>query len=287
MAIPNPKTNSSQNQSENKKMFDFAFDRTNYILMIAGILVMGTGYLLMQGGGSDSPEVFSDSLFNARRLVVGDAAARADDRAISDCDAGQHDDPRAQPAVAADAHGLVELVLPGAQLRRDGVRAGVDGHVGADHRAVADIDVRIVNKRQVKVGVDIFAKVDELARPVRVQRRFDKAAGADLGEHLLQQGGPPGEIAGAGVVVVVQFFKADGLFFDQFPDGKVEAAVVHAVMDVHVFPLLWARRGADVLPIVAHPPPRRNPRPGAFGAMIFAANRLTNAAGIGILSKQP
>ena len=36
MAIPNPKTNSSQNQSENKKMFDFAFDRTNYILMIAG-----------------------------------------------------------------------------------------------------------------------------------------------------------------------------------------------------------------------------------------------------------
>lgn len=70
MAIPNPKTNSSQNQSENKKMFDFAFDRTNYILMIAGILVMGTGYLLMQGGGSDSPEVFSDSLFNARRLVV-------------------------------------------------------------------------------------------------------------------------------------------------------------------------------------------------------------------------
>ena len=52
------------------KMFDFAFDRTNYILMISGIIVMGIGYLLMRGGGSDDPNEFSYALFNARRLVV-------------------------------------------------------------------------------------------------------------------------------------------------------------------------------------------------------------------------
>ena len=70
MAIDTNKNNSTPAAKENKKMFDFAFDRTNYILMIAGILVMGIGYLLMRGGGSDDPNVFSYDLFNARRLVV-------------------------------------------------------------------------------------------------------------------------------------------------------------------------------------------------------------------------
>ena len=69
MAIDN-KTNANPAAKENKKMFDFAFDRTNYILMISGIIVMGIGYLLMRGGGSDDPNEFSYALFNARRLVV-------------------------------------------------------------------------------------------------------------------------------------------------------------------------------------------------------------------------
>ncbi|MBD5391975.1 MAG: DUF3098 domain-containing protein [Bacteroidales bacterium] len=51
-------------------MFDFAFGRKNYILMIAGIVVLGIGYLLMTGGGSDNPEVFNYDLFNTRRLVI-------------------------------------------------------------------------------------------------------------------------------------------------------------------------------------------------------------------------
>lgn len=53
-----------------KKMFDFAFGRKNYILMIAGIVVLGIGYLLMTGGGSNNPEVFNYDLFNTRRLVI-------------------------------------------------------------------------------------------------------------------------------------------------------------------------------------------------------------------------
>lgn len=74
MAIKTEKTNSLKASTKqpqgDKKMFDFAFGRKNYILMIAGILVMGIGYLLMTGGGSKDPEVFSYALFNTRRLVI-------------------------------------------------------------------------------------------------------------------------------------------------------------------------------------------------------------------------
>lgn len=58
-------------ENNNKpKMFDFAFGKENYILMIAGIIVMSIGYLLLTGGGSDDPNHFSYELFSARRLVV-------------------------------------------------------------------------------------------------------------------------------------------------------------------------------------------------------------------------
>lgn len=51
-------------------MFDFAFGRKNYILMIAGLVVLAIGYLLLAGGGSTDPDVFSYELFNTRRLIV-------------------------------------------------------------------------------------------------------------------------------------------------------------------------------------------------------------------------
>lgn len=34
-----------------------------------GILLMVVGYLLMQGGGSEDPNVFNPEIFNARRLT--------------------------------------------------------------------------------------------------------------------------------------------------------------------------------------------------------------------------
>lgn len=57
-------------EPKEKKLFDFAFERINYILMIAGILAMILGYLLLIGGGSDDPNVFSYELFNAQRLII-------------------------------------------------------------------------------------------------------------------------------------------------------------------------------------------------------------------------
>lgn len=64
------KTEKPAENTPKKKIFDFAFGRENYILMIAGILVLAIGYLLLTGGGSKNPEVFSYELFNTRRLVI-------------------------------------------------------------------------------------------------------------------------------------------------------------------------------------------------------------------------
>ena len=46
------------------------FTLTNYILMIAGVVILLIGYFMLSGGGSDDPSQFSDAIFNARRLKV-------------------------------------------------------------------------------------------------------------------------------------------------------------------------------------------------------------------------
>ncbi len=46
------------------------FSRINYILMVAGFVIILLGYLLMSGGGSDDPAVFSEAIFNFRRLTL-------------------------------------------------------------------------------------------------------------------------------------------------------------------------------------------------------------------------
>ncbi len=38
--------------------------------MGVGVLLIGLGYILMSGGGSDNPEVFNPEIFNTRRLTV-------------------------------------------------------------------------------------------------------------------------------------------------------------------------------------------------------------------------
>jgi hypothetical protein len=48
----------------------FAFSRQNYILVVIGLVVMGIGFLLMIGGGSEDPNEFSYGLFNFQRLTL-------------------------------------------------------------------------------------------------------------------------------------------------------------------------------------------------------------------------
>jgi len=47
----------------------FVFGRKNYILMLAGILLMVIGYIMMVGGGSEDPEVFNPEIFSPRRIT--------------------------------------------------------------------------------------------------------------------------------------------------------------------------------------------------------------------------
>lgn len=39
-------------------------------LLLAGLVVMVSGYILMTGGGSDDPGVFNEAMFDFRRLVA-------------------------------------------------------------------------------------------------------------------------------------------------------------------------------------------------------------------------
>ncbi len=49
---------------------DFAFGKQNYILIAVGTALAVLGYILMSGGGSDDPTVFSEELFSFRRMYV-------------------------------------------------------------------------------------------------------------------------------------------------------------------------------------------------------------------------
>lgn len=47
---------------------EFIFQRKNYIWMFAGIACIALGYILMAGGGSDDPNVFSEEIYSFRRI---------------------------------------------------------------------------------------------------------------------------------------------------------------------------------------------------------------------------
>lgn len=38
--------------------------------MVLGVVLIATGYILMSGGKSEDPNVFSDSIFSFRRLTL-------------------------------------------------------------------------------------------------------------------------------------------------------------------------------------------------------------------------
>lgn len=48
---------------------DFAFDKTNFILLAAGMIVVIIGFILMSGSGSTATE-YNPDIFSTRRIVV-------------------------------------------------------------------------------------------------------------------------------------------------------------------------------------------------------------------------
>ncbi len=56
---------------EGQKEQQLVFTRENYMLMIAGVAIVILGFILMSGGGTDDPNVFTyDEIFSNRRVVV-------------------------------------------------------------------------------------------------------------------------------------------------------------------------------------------------------------------------
>lgn len=52
----------------NEQKPDFLFEKANYKFLFIGIAVIALGFILMSGGGSDDPKVFSEDVFSFRRI---------------------------------------------------------------------------------------------------------------------------------------------------------------------------------------------------------------------------
>ncbi len=65
---PKPAAQKTAGVAEHK--IDFAFGRENYKLLLIGLGLIVLGFILMIGGGSKDPKVFSYSLFDFQRLTL-------------------------------------------------------------------------------------------------------------------------------------------------------------------------------------------------------------------------
>lgn len=52
------------------KKFDFPLSKENYKLLVIGFGIIVLGFILMMGGGSTDPEVFSYDIFSFRRITL-------------------------------------------------------------------------------------------------------------------------------------------------------------------------------------------------------------------------
>ncbi len=66
---PEPSPVKTKSQTGGKTA-EFAFGRENYKFLLIGLAFILVGFILMVGGGSDDPNVFSDDIFNFRRLTL-------------------------------------------------------------------------------------------------------------------------------------------------------------------------------------------------------------------------
>ncbi len=64
------KANATVSEIDNENSVEFAFGRENYKWLLIGLGFLVVGFLLMIGGGSDDPNVFSDEIFSFRRLTL-------------------------------------------------------------------------------------------------------------------------------------------------------------------------------------------------------------------------
>ena len=56
------------NKETNTNKNEFLFEKVNYKFLLIGIGVIALGFILMSGGGTDDPAVFSDKIFDFIRI---------------------------------------------------------------------------------------------------------------------------------------------------------------------------------------------------------------------------
>ncbi len=64
------KTKVTAEKQQDVKHEDFTFGRQSYILLIVGLVLIALGFILMAGGGSEDPNVFSEEIFSFRRITL-------------------------------------------------------------------------------------------------------------------------------------------------------------------------------------------------------------------------
>ncbi len=47
---------------------NFLFEKQNYRILFAALLIIAIGFILMAGGGSEDPNYFNEEIFNFRRI---------------------------------------------------------------------------------------------------------------------------------------------------------------------------------------------------------------------------
>jgi hypothetical protein len=59
-----------QKKKTDEKPVDFIFGKQNYRLLLIGLAIIVTGFILMIGGGSKDPNVFNPAIFDFQRLTL-------------------------------------------------------------------------------------------------------------------------------------------------------------------------------------------------------------------------
>ncbi len=57
-------------KQDNSNSPELIYNKQNYILLIVGLVIEIIGFILMSGGGSEDPAVFSEEIFSFRRITL-------------------------------------------------------------------------------------------------------------------------------------------------------------------------------------------------------------------------
>lgn len=66
-----PRATTSTASKSSSPTTPFIFDRTNYMIMIAGVIVILIGFALMSGGATHDPNIFpKEEIYSFRRITL-------------------------------------------------------------------------------------------------------------------------------------------------------------------------------------------------------------------------